>query len=165
MISTIFQVIAIATFGAMLAWAVYNISRPTSKRGSKTITIMAILGMMGLSYYLFPVTDKAPPPPAPFAEHNTTVLATVKEGDLILCTDPASGQVKRAVLVRSANESPQSNPFWGLSISEGYAGDMRGWASDIFEGCQLSPPIRGTQLVDERIGRIVRLGLNPPTPK
>ena len=105
------------------------------------------------------------PPPAPYAEHNKAVLATVKEGDLILCTDPASGQVKRAVLVRSANESPQSNPFWGLSISEGYAGDMRGWASDIFEGCQLSPPIRGTQLVDERIGRIVRLGLNPPTPK
>lgn len=69
--------------------------------------------------------------PTSFAQANAAVLATVQEGDLILCTDPATNQVKRAVLIRSANESPQSNPFQGLSISEGYAVEMRGWASDI----------------------------------
>ncbi|MBP7811586.1 MAG: hypothetical protein KA054_01935, partial [Candidatus Moranbacteria bacterium] len=124
MISTIFQVIAIATFGAMFAWAVYDISRPTSKRGSKTITIMAILGMMGLSYYLFPVTDKAPPPPAPFAEHNTTVLATVKEGDLILCTDPASSQVKQVLVIKFI--SPDKTFIQGRGM------DKRGSFEDSF---------------------------------
>ncbi len=144
-----------------------DIFRILPRRPTITNLVICLLGFcffclgLGMSA-LF--DEKDVPPPAPYADNNKAVLATVKEGDLLLCTDPASGQVKRAVLVRSANESPQSNPFWGLSIREGYVVDMRGWASDIFEGCQLSPPIRGTQLVDERIGKIVRLGLNPPSP-
>ena len=149
---------------AALAWAIRDIYRATTlKRSLRTnlaIATVAILGTVVVFIY-----EKPEVPSTSFTQVNTAVLATVKKGDFILCTDPASGQVKRAVLVRSSNESPQSNPFWGLSIREGYVVDMRGWASDIFEGCQLSPPIRGTQLVDERIGRIVRLGLNPPTPK
>ena len=161
MISTIFQVIAIATFGAMFAWDVYNISRPTSKRGSKTITIMAILGMMGLSYYLFPVTDKAPPPPAPFAEHNTTVLATVKEGDLLLCTDPASSQVKQVLVIKFI--SPDKTFIQGRGM------DKRGSFEDSFfradrSNCQLSEPIRDPIKVRLKVGEIVLDGLNPPSP-
>lgn len=165
MISTIFQVIAIATFGAMLAWAVYNISRPTSKRGSKTITIMAILGMMGLSYYLFPVTDKAPPPPAPFAEHNTTVLATVKEGDLILCTDPASDKVQSAFLLRSIFPVRFSSvSFHGILINRSTASAVDVFSS-YFDRCRFEV-LRDDGLgnVDQKIGKIIRFGLNPPPP-
>ena len=166
MISTIFQVIAIATFGAMLAWAVYNISRPTSKRGSKTITIMAILGMMGLSYYLFPVTDKAPPPPAPYAETNAAVLAMVKKGDLILCTDPATSRVTHALLVQSVAKDPRSVTIHGRFLDKDVFRETdSGIYPSYFNGCQVEA-FRDDRLsgIDQKIGKIIRFGLNPPPP-
>lgn len=163
MISTIFQVIAIATFGAMFAWAVYTISRPTSKMGSKTITIMAILGMMGLSYYLFPVTDKAPP--ALFAEHNTTVLATVKKGDLILCTDPETNQARQALLIQSVIWDSRGVTIYGNFLDKDVFRETGGLYPSYFDKCQVEAfRDDGLSSIDQKIGKIIRSGLNPPSP-
>jgi hypothetical protein len=146
----------------IIGFAVRSYFRPTSEKEKKTI--VAILVLTGLlTYYLF--TDKAPPPPAPFAEHNTTVLATVKEGDLILCTDPASDKVQSAFLLRSIFPVRFSGvSFHGILINRSTASAVDVFSS-YFDRCRFEV-LRDDGLgnVDQKIGKIIRFGLNPQPP-
>lgn len=126
--------------------------------------VICLLGLCLLCLGMLIFFDEEDMPPASFAQVNTAVLATVKEGDLILCTDPATGQVKRAVLIHSVSPDDKTIAY-GIGVYEG---------REVFEAvifrsrsakCKLSEPIRDPRLANERIGEIIRSGLNPPTPK
>ena len=148
---------------AALAWAIRDIYRATTpKRSLRTnlaIATVAILGTVVVFTY-----EKPEVPSTSFTQVNTAVLATVKEGDLILCTDPATGQVKRAVLIHSVSPDDKTIAY-GIGVYEG---------REVFEAvifrsrsakCKLSEPIRDPRLANERIGEIIRSGLNPPSPR
>lgn len=121
--------------------------------------------MMGLSYYLFPVTDKAPPPPALFAEHNTTVLATVKKGDLILCTDPETNQVRQALLIQSVIWYFHGFTIYGNFLDKNVFRETGRLYPSYFDKCQVEAfRDDGLSGIDQKIGKIIRSGLNPPSP-
>lgn len=126
--------------------------------------VICLLGLCLLCLGMLIFFDEEDVPPAPYAENNAAVLATVKEGDLVLCADPTTGQVKRAVLIHSVSPDDKTIAY-GIGVYEG---------REVFEAvifrsrsakCKLSEPIRDPRLANERIGEIIRSGLNPPPPK
>ena len=124
---------------------------------------MCLLGLCLLCLGMLIFFDEEDVPPASFAQVNTAVMATVKEGDFVLCADPATDQVKRAVLIHSVSPDDKTIAY-GIGVYEG---------REVFEAvifrsrsakCKLSEPIRDPRLANERIGEIIRSGLNPPLP-
>ncbi len=125
--------------------------------------VICLLGLCLLCLGMLIFFDEEDVPPASFAQVNTAVMATVKEGDFVLCADPATGQVKRAVLIHSVSPDDKTIAY-GIGVYEG---------REVFEAvifrsrsakCKLSEPIRDPRLANERIGEIIRSGLNPPSP-
>ncbi|MDQ5901852.1 MAG: hypothetical protein QG606_68 [Patescibacteria group bacterium] len=150
--------------GSMLLIGFYDIFRNLPKRHIVMNAVICLLGFCLLCLGMLIFFDEEDVPPASFAQVNTAVLATVKEGDLILCTDPATGQVKRAVLIHSVSPDDKTIAY-GIGVYEG---------REVFEAvifrsrsakCKLSEPIRDPRLANERIGEIIRSGLNPPSPR
>jgi len=141
-----------------------DIFRILPRRPTITNLVICLLGFcffclgLGMSA-LF--DEKDVPPPAPYADNNKAVLATVKEGDLLLCTDPASSQVKQVLVIKFI--SPDKTFIQGRGM------DKRGSFEDSFfradrSNCQLSEPIRDPIKVRLKVGEIVLDGLNPPSP-
>ncbi len=141
----------------IIEFAIRSYFRPTSKEEKKTIT--AILVLTGLlTYYLF--TDKAPTPPAPYTEHNAAMLATIEAGDLVLCTDPETGQIEHMFLVQTVAE----DLLYGTLIDR-VVMTIRLSHSD-FNKCQAEVfRDNGLGSVDRKIGEVIRSRLNPPPPK
>ena len=152
---------------AALALAIRDIYRATTpKRSLRTnlaIATVAILGAVVVFTY-----EKPEVPSTSFTQINTAVLATVKEGDLILCTDPASGQVMRAMLVRSVISDAHTtyNKIHGHFLDQKVFRETNtGIYPSYFNGCQVEIlSDDGLGSVDQKIGKIIRLGLNPPLP-
>lgn len=105
-------------------------------------------------------------PPASFAQANAAVLATVKEGDLILCADPATNQVRYALLVESSVPQESKVLIHGYFMNK-YSTfrTNRGILPSYFDTCRVEAfRDNGLGSVDQKIGKIIRSGLNPPSP-
>lgn len=122
---------------------------------------MAILGAVVVFTY-----EKPEVPSTSFTQANTAVLAIVKEGDLILCTDPATNQVRYALLVESSVSRESTVLIHGYFMDKySLPRTNGGIPSSYFDQCRVEA-FRDDRLgsVDRKIGKIVRLGLNPPLP-
>ena len=150
---------------AALAWAIRDIYRATTpKRSLRTnlaIATVAILGTVVVFTY-----EKPEVPSTSFTQVNTAVLATVKKGDFILCTDPETNQVRQALLIRSVIWDSRGVTIHGNFLDKDVFRETdSGIYPSYFNGCQVEVlSDDGLGSVDKRIGRIVRLGLNPPPP-
>ncbi len=143
-----------------------DISKSTPKRKRQTnLTIMALacLGAFLVIFYYF----KTPTTPAPYVEHNAAVLATVKEGDLVLCTNPATGQVTHALLAESSAPQGSRVIIHGNFLNKQSLFRTNGGIhTSYFDRCRVEIfRDDGLGSVDQKIGQIIRFGLNPPPPK
>ena len=112
------------------------------------------------------IYEKPEVPSTSFTQVNTAVLATVKKGDFILCTDPETNQVRQALLIRSVIWDSRGVTIHGNFLDKDVFRETdSGIYPSYFNGCQVEVlSDDGLGSVDKRIGRIVRLGLNPPPP-
>ena len=106
-------------------------------------------------------------PPAPYADNNKAVLATVKEGDLVICTNPATGQVTHALLAESSAHQGSKVILHGNFLNrQSLFRTNGGIYTSYFDKCRVEAfRDDGLGSVDRRIGQIIRSGLNPPPPK
>ena len=161
----IWSIVLPAACFAALAWAIRDIYRATTlKRSLRTnlaIATVAILGTVVVFIY-----EKPEVPSTSFTQVNTAVLATVKKGDFILCTDPETNQVRQALLIRSVIWDSRGVTIHGNFLDKDVFRETdSGIYPSYFNGCQVEVlSDDGLGSVDKRIGRIVRLGLNPPPP-
>ena len=153
----------------MFVWALWDFSFRTTQRRSPGTNIMIMLvAIAEVLFFTLPFTSNKATPPNPLVEANKTVLATVKKGDLLLCTDPVSGQVMRAMLVRSVISDAHTtyNKIHGHFLDqEVFRETNTGISPSYFNGCRVEIlSDDGLGSVDQKIGKIIRLGLNPPLP-
>lgn len=106
-------------------------------------------------------------PPAPYADNNKAVLATVKEGDLVLCTNPATSQVTHALLAESSAPQGSRVIIHGNFLNKQSLFRTNGGIhTSYFDRCRVEIfRDDGLGSVDQKIGQIIRFGLNPPPPK
>ena len=137
--------------------------RPWENVGKWTIMILSMMGLL-LTTTLY--QTELTVPLTSYTEANTAVLTKAQANDLLLCVQPSNQQVRRAFLVEAVQ--------WGKAPAwlHGYFLDKQsfirtdgGIAVSFFDRCELYLMHEdGLGLTDKKIGEILRLGLNPPTP-
>ena len=104
-------------------------------------------------------------PSTSFTQLNTAVLATVKKGDLILCTDPETNQVRQALLIQSIIWDSRGVTIYGNFLDKDVFRETGGLYPSYFDKCQVEAfRDDGLSSIDQKIGKIIRSGLNPPLP-
>lgn len=159
--SIVFLVIS----GILLFIGFPDIVRSLPKRHIITNVVMCTVGFCFLYLGMLTFTEKNTPPNT-FVQANTAVLATVKEGDLILCTDPETNQVKYALLVESSAPQGSKVILHGNFLNRQSLFQTNGGIyTSYFDKCRVEAfRDDGLGSIDQKIGKIIRSGLNPPSP-
>ncbi len=154
--------------GSMLLIGFYDIFRNLPRRHIVMNAVICLLGLCLLCLGMLIFFDEEDmSPPAPYADNNKAVLATVKEGDLVICTNPATGQVTHALLAESSAHQGSKVILHGNFLNrQSLFRTNGGIYTSYFDKCRVEAfRDDGLGSVDRRIGQIIRSGLNPPPPK
>ena len=154
-------------FIGIFLWTVNDLFRPKAKRSYRTNVVIAAMASVGV-ILTYSLNSNDSHITSSFTQANTAVLATVKKGDLVLCTDPASGRVMQAMLVRSVVSDAHTtyNKIHGHFLDqEVFRETDSGIYPSYFNRCQVEAfRDDGLSSIDQKIGKIIRSGLNPPSP-
>ncbi len=152
-------------FIGIFLWTVNDLFRPKAKRSYRTNVVIAAMASVGV-ILTYSLNSNDSHITSSFTQANTAVLATVKEGDLILCADPATNQVRYALLVESSVPQESKELIHGYFMNK-YSTfrTNRGILPSYFDTCRVEAfRDNGLGSVDQKIGKIIRSGLNPPSP-
>ena len=147
--------------GSMLLIGFYNIFRNLPRRHIVINAVICLLGLCLLCLGMFIFFDKEDVPPAPYAEHNAAVLATVKEDDLLLCTDPKDKRIMHALLVRVVREVKDERQIHAQSLGQGFVSMKHSTRSLFDDECPLERLNGSETAVNGTIGQIIRFGFTP----